>query len=179
MEKPRIVRVERIYSGRRLSLERRFVEFHGEEHVREVVVFGSAVAILPILDNDKVILLEQYRAAVDSWVLEIPAGKIEDGETPEEAAMRELIEETGYRARYLKRIATLWLTPGYSDERIHIFLAKDLEYVGASPERGEIIKLKIMDIDSALQTLLSSETIDAKTLAALLLYRELSAKGMI
>ncbi len=159
-----------IYRGRRITLLKRILIIDGDEVEREVVNFGEAVAVLPITDDNKVILVEQYRAPINSWILEIPAGKVEPGESPEETARRELEEEIGYKAEQLEKMISIYTTPGYSDEILHMYVAKNLKYVGAKPEDYEVLKPIALTLDEALHRVLLSPIVDAKTLVALLLY---------
>ncbi len=146
----------------------------GRVILRDVVRFGEAVAILPIKDGGRVILINQFRAPINKWVLEVPAGRVELGEDLLTAARRELMEEVGYEAEELVKVASVYTAPGYSDEVLHIFVARGLKYVGASPEPGELVKAIELGVDEALKVLLSSECVDAKTLLAILLFKTLN-----
>ncbi|HIP57347.1 MAG TPA: NUDIX domain-containing protein, partial [Ignisphaera aggregans] len=112
-----------VFRGKRFAVLKRVIDVDGNEVVRDVVSFGTAVAVLPIIDDNKVVLVRQYRAPVNSWILEVPAGKVEPGESPEECAKRELEEETGYRAMSMEKLVSIYTSPGYSDEVLHIYLA--------------------------------------------------------
>jgi len=161
--------------GKRVELVQRVYSYGGKRFLRDVVRFGQSVAVVPLLDG-KVVLIRQFRAPVGGWVLEIPAGRVEQSEDPEEAATRELIEEIGYRPRKLEKLISLYMSPGYSDEVLHVYLATDLEYVGSSPEPGELIEVVKLELEEALEKVLSGIA-DAKTTVALLvLSRRLSRK---
>ena len=162
-----------MFRGRRFAVLKRIIDVDGSEVIRDVVSFGAAVAVLPIIDNDRVVLVKQYRAPINSWILEVPAGKVEFDESPEECARRELEEETGYRAMSMEKLVSIYTSPGYSDEVLHIYLAKELVYVGAKPERYELLKVVILPIDEAIKLILSAPIVDAKTLLALLFYTSL------
>ncbi|NPA97374.1 MAG: NUDIX hydrolase [Crenarchaeota archaeon] len=166
---PRVVEEKPVYCGRRVSLYLRIVDVGGSRFVREVVKFGEAAAALPVLDDGSIILVKQFRAAVGGWVLEIPAGKVEPGETPEQCIARELEEEIGYRARSIERLVSVYTTPGYSNEVLHIFVARDLEYVGAKPEKGEVLKPVVMKLGDVME-LVDKGVVDAKTVLAVSLY---------
>ena len=155
--------------GRRVELVQRVYSYGGRRFLRDVVRFGQSVAVVPLLGRE-VILIRQFRAPVGGWVLEIPAGRVEPGESLEEAVTRELIEEVGYRPRRLERLVSLYMSPGYSDEVLHIYLATDLEYVGSNPEPGELIEVVRLDIEKALECVLGGVA-DAKTAVALLTLR--------
>ncbi len=156
--------------GKRVSLYKRIIEFSGNRFEKDLVVFGDAVVLLPILDSGDIIFVKQYRATVNNWVLELPAGRVDDGEDPQDAAIRELEEETGYRASDLKLLARVYVSPGYSDERQWIFLARNLEFVGAKPERGEILSTVSMKPNEYIAMVLKGGYVDLKSLAAILLY---------
>lgn len=152
--------------GKRVELVQRVYSYGGRRFLRDVVKFGQSVAVVPLLGRE-VVLIKQFRAPVGGWVLEIPAGRVEPGEDPEEAATRELVEEVGYRPRKLEKLVSLYMSPGYSDEVLHIYLATDLEYVGSNPEPGELIEVVKLDLEEALEQVLSGVA-DAKTAVALL-----------
>jgi len=173
LEKPTLVEERKLCRGRRIEVIQRVYRFGDAEFVRDVVLFGSSVAVVPVKDGDRVVLLRQFRAPINDWIIEIPAGRVEPGESLEEAAARELEEETGYRPRRLIKAASIYMTPGYSDEVLHIFVALDLEKTSARPEVGELIEVVEMGLDEALQKLLNSSVADSKTLLGLLLAKRL------
>ncbi len=172
----RILGEETIYKGKRVNLKKRYIEVNGRKTVKEVVDFGEAAAILPILrehsepENTEIIVIRQYRPAINKWITEIPAGVVEDGEKPEETATRELVEETGYKPGQLEKLASIHPTPGYSNETIHIYIARNLKQTKPQPEPYEAIKVEKTTIKQALQEILENQPADAKTLTALLLY---------
>jgi ADP-ribose pyrophosphatase len=144
--------------------------FGGVVFTKDVVRFGQAVAIIPII-GDEVILIKQFRPSLNKWVLEVPAGRVEVNEALEDTARRELIEEVGYDAKTLIKLVSIYPAPGYSDEVLHIFLAKDLTYVGSKLEVGELIEVVKVKLDSALDLILSDDVVDAKTLISLLILK--------
>jgi ADP-ribose diphosphatase len=143
----------------------------GTEVERIVIAHPGAVAVVPLIDDD-VILIEQYRAAVEDVVLEIPAGKIDGPEHDRRAeARRELAEETGFIARTLEPLTELWTAVGFSDERITIFLADDVTHgtrspVGSEEEEARIVR---MPLEAAVDMVMRGEITDAKTVAGLLM----------
>lgn len=172
-DNPEPINDETIYAGKRVTLIKRLLRVKGNVVAREVVRFGEAAAALPILSDGKVILIRQFRAPINGWILEIPAGVIEPGESPEETIKRELIEEIGYEAGSLRKLFSIHTTPGYSDEVLHVYVAEDLKYVGARPEKYEVIETVVFgSVDEALRAVLSEPVADAKTLLALLAFRE-------
>ncbi len=169
LENPELVEERILCRGRRIEVVQRVYRWGGAEFVRDVVRFGQSVAIVPLKSDKKVILIKQFRAPLNDWILEIPAGRVEQGESLEETARRELEEEIGYIPRRLIKVASIYMTPGYSDEVLHIFIALDLEKTEMRPEVGELIEVIEMDLGEALKTLLSKGIADSKTLLGLLL----------
>ena len=163
-----------VYRGKVISLR---VDRLSNGRVREVVEHRGSVAILPLLDDGKIILERQYRYAIGKHLLEIPAGMIESNESIEDAANRELLEETGYRAGRLDYIGRCYMTPGYCTETIYFFVAKELENTEKyNRDEDEEIDLIVMDIDEAIGKVMNNEIEDAKTAYALLLYYNISRK---
>jgi ADP-ribose pyrophosphatase len=138
----------------------------GTGTMREVVEHRGAAAVVPILE-DRVILVRQFRYAASLELLEIPAGTLEQGETPEACARRELEEETGYRSNELRKFLECFIAPGYSTEKIHFYLATKLEHTKMMREEDERIKIKAVPIPEALNEIRSGEIRDAKTICAL------------
>lgn len=165
-----LLRSEKVFDGRLIALRKDTVRLpNGRESTREVVVHPGAVAIVPMLDDRKVILVSQYRHAVGKTLMEIPAGTLHPDEKPEDCALRELREETGYIAGRLEKLLSLYLAPGYSTELIHLFLAEDLRPAKSETDEDEFIELVIVPLDEAVVKILKGEIQDAKTVAALLL----------
>lgn len=140
---------------------------------REVVRHPGAVTILPMLDNDHVCLIRNYRVAVDEQLIELPAGTLEPPEDPEVTAERELIEETGYRAQQLHKLHEFYLSPGILDEKMHLYLATGLEPGDPAREHGELIENLVVPWAEALAMVMDGRIHDAKTLIALLFYARL------
>jgi ADP-ribose pyrophosphatase len=166
----RVVKHERIYSGSVIDLDVDDVEEPGgiRGH-REVVRQRGSVAALPVHDDGRVTLVRQYRYAVDALVFELPAGRRDHGETPEEGARRELEEEVGLRPRFLEPLATFWTTPGFCDEVMHLFRATGLETVPARPEADERIDAHAFTLVEVEAMIRRGEIREAKTLVALLM----------
>ena len=168
----RVLRRERVYSGKVLDLDVDQVEEPGGVlGRREVVRQRGSVAALPVHDDGRVTLVRQYRYAVDALVWELPAGRRDRGETPEEGARRELEEEVGLRARFLEPISTFWTTPGFCDEVMHLFRATGLEAVPARPEADERIEARSFTPDEIHAMIRRGEIREGKTLVALLMER--------
>jgi ADP-ribose pyrophosphatase len=144
----------------------------GQMITRDVVIHPGAVAILPLVDAGHVCLLRNRRPIVGETLLEIPAGTLEPNEPPEQAAVRELAEETGYRAGRWRRLAAFFPSPGVLSERTHLFLAEDLTPGEMHPERDEDLKPEVVSWAQALAWARDGTIRDAKTLVALLLWEQ-------
>lgn len=144
----------------------------GGERTRSVVRHPGAVAIVPMVDAEHVCLIRNFRPSVNRTLIEIPAGTLEPGESVEQTARRELIEETGYQAERWRPLHAMFLSPGILDERMHLFLAEGLREVGAAREPGEEIENLIVPFNEALQMVYRGEIEDAKTIVGLLLYAQ-------
>jgi ADP-ribose pyrophosphatase len=164
----------RIYEGRVVSLRIDTVRIDNKTIAREVVEHPGASAIVPLTTDGRVILVNQYRHAAGIELLEIPAGTIMPGESPEECAMRELQEETGYAALSLELLASIYPSPGYSNEVIHIYIARVGSYVGQNTEPDENIKVICLPLDDAVKMIKERKIKDAKTIAGLILTYVLS-----
>jgi len=136
---------------------------------REVVRHPGAVAIIPCLPGAKIVLIRQYRYPIDTWLWEIPAGLLEQNETPDDCAARELTEETGYKARNLNLLATLHSSPGFSDEVLYLFFADNLKLGKPKPDPEESIEVKIFSILEVLEMISRGEITDSKTVNGILL----------
>ena len=154
-----------IYHGKRLSIEQRTIRLaSGEEKEKIIVHPGNAVAILPI-EGDRCKLLKQFRYAVGGYIVEVPAGTMEDGETPVETAHRELIEETGFGACTMIPRGFIYTTPGFTDEKIFLFEARDLfpssEFSKDEDEMIEVFEVALREIDQMIH---NGTIVDAKTI---------------
>lgn len=143
---------------------------NGRRAYREFVVHPGAVVIIPFLDDETLVLIRQYRPAIDEWIYEFPAGTLEEGEHPRDTAFRELEEETGYRPGRLKEIGMFFTSPGISTEKMHVFVAGDLKPGDRRPEDDELIQVMKVDFNKLLAMVGSGEIKDGKTIAALMLF---------
>lgn len=164
-----------IHVGPVISVVRETVRMqNGHISTLDIVQHPGACAVVPLLggarDADpKILLIRQYRHATGRWLTEIPAGRLVPGESPDACARRELMEETGYRAGRLEHLTTVFTTPGFSNEQIHLFLARDLSAGDPAPEPGEFIEPMEISLSRALEFIASGEIADAKSALALLL----------
>jgi len=142
---------------------------NGKEIVRDMIDHPGSVAIIPIIDDD-LILIRQYRYPAGKELLEIPAGTLEEGESPQICAARELTEETGYAASSWSKFLSCYMTPGYSSEKIHIYLAEGLTRVGADPQDDEIINIERHSFNEVLGMIEGNVIEDSKTITGILAY---------
>lgn len=157
----------KVFEGRIVSVRSGEVRLaDGTLAPREVVEHPGGVGVLPVLDS-AVLLIRQYRIAVGREILEIPAGKLEPGDTPLARARHELEEETGYRAERLEPAGSVFASVGYTSEEIHLFLAYGLEHIGQRLEFDERIEVARIPLAEARRRVAAYEIQDAKTLIAL------------
>ena len=172
-----IIGREIVYSGKKVVLEKLFLRIRGNTTFHEIVRFGQSVAVLPFIDDHNVILVRQFRGPIEGWILEVPAGRVDEGEEPDEACLRELEEETGYRASKLEKLASVYLSPGYSDEMIHLYVARELEYVGQHLEEHEALNVVTIRYNELIDMVHGGEIMDAKTALLVLLYEARRRSG--
>ena len=166
MKKPEI-----IFQAKRFDIERVVqVTPDGVEHVREIVRHPGAVVILPLLDDGQVVFIRNYRVAVNETLIELPAGTLDHAEDPQLTAIRELAEETGYRAGNIEHLLTFCMSPGILDEKMHLFLATSLTAGEMALEPGEDIQPFLCTWDEAIAMARRGEIRDAKSLVGLLYY---------
>ncbi|MEB3774519.1 MAG: NUDIX hydrolase [Desulfurococcales archaeon] len=159
--------------GRRVSFQASVEELpNGRRVLVDRVRFPDSVAVLPV-DGDRVLLVKQYRPAIGEWTLEAPAGTIKEGEAPEEAARRELAEEAGMDAGELVKVGEGYVSPGYSTEYMHLYIASKLRRAEAEPEDYEVITGGVwIGLEEAL-----SRVRDVKTILLLNAYRAMRCRG--
>lgn len=163
----------RVYEGHVLALDVDEVEEPGVvKAVREVVRHRGSVAALAVREDGCIVLVRQYRYAVGERVWELPAGRLDPGETPEGGARRELEEEVGLRATVVELLSTFYTTPGFCDEKMHLFRCSGLTQVPPRPEADERIEAGTFTLDEARAMIRSGEIREGKTLVALLLESE-------
>jgi len=159
-----------IYRGRKVDLALQPVRLKdGSIADREVVIHRGAVALVPMIDRDHVCLIKNYRYTVGRTLLEIPAGTLDPGESPDDTAGRELAEETGYRAGSIRRIADWLVSPGVMNERMYLYLCENLEPGPTDHQPDETLEPVILPWPEAIRMVLDGQIEDAKTRLALLL----------
>jgi len=174
-----LTRKESIYHGKKCRFEVHHLENPetGKKHTREVVVHPGAVIILPITADNHVLLIRNRRYAVDEVLLELPAGTIDNGEPPINCAGRELLEECGYLAGKLAAFASFYTSPGILSEKMHAFIATELEPAEQALEEGEEIEVVPTPLSDAIGMAATGEIRDGKTIAVLLMYAARNGLG--
>lgn len=157
------------YDGKIMTVLSDKVELaDGGKSFREVVRHSGGVVILAFKDEETILLVKQFRYPIAQVVYELPAGKLEVGENPDEACKRELEEETGFRAKNWKSLGYINTSPGFCDEKLYLYEARELEFVGEHPDEGEIIKSFEYKLNDVKKMILSGEINDAKTICAIM-----------
>lgn len=159
-----------IYQGEFINLrEDIVVQADGQRHTSTIVEYPSSVCVVPVFQDRTVMLVRQFRKPAEEFLLEVPAGKMEPGELPETAAVRELQEEIGYTAARLDPMAVFYTEPALCTQRMHVFLARDLTPARLSADEDEFIGVRRVQLDEATRLIDDGCIRDAKSIAALLL----------
>ncbi|WP_416827104.1 NUDIX hydrolase [Ectobacillus polymachus] len=159
-----------IFSGRVIQVQVDDVVLpDGKASTRELVKHPGAVAIIAVTDSGKIVLVEQYRKALEKMLVEIPAGKLEKGEEPKDCAIRELDEETGYSCKEMRLITSFYTSPGFSDEIVYLYEAIGLEKkeTKASLDEDEFVELLEVTLEEAMELMKEQRIHDSKTFMAL------------
>ncbi len=161
--------VEKIFDGKVIKVRREKVELpDGKTSMRELIAHPGGVGVIAVDEDRQVFMVSQYRIAARSMMLEIPAGKLEYGENPLECGKRELIEETGYKANEFTHLGEYYATPGYCEEKLNIYLAHELEFVGQNLDDGEFLNVTKYPLDELYNMVMENKIYDAKTAIAIL-----------
>lgn len=140
----------------------------GSKSIREIVRHPGAVCVIPVDENENVIMIKQFRYPFNEVLYEIPAGKLEPNEDPYEAALRELEEETGAVASKVEYIGTMYTTVAILDEKIHMYLARDISFKDAHPDEGEFVEVEKIPLSTLVDMAMNGQIPDAKTQIAIL-----------
>jgi ADP-ribose pyrophosphatase len=159
-----------IFRGRKIELALKAVGLRdGTTAEREVILHRGAVALVPMVDDGHVCLVRNRRYTIDRTLLEVPAGTIDPGESPDQTAERELLEETGYRAGRIRRIRDWYVSPGVMDERMYLYVCEDLQPGAVRPELDEELETVVVAWHEAMAMAQDGRIEDAKTLLALMI----------
>lgn len=177
-KKAKILSSTTIYEGPVFGMRRdEVIEPSGVRTTREVITHPGSVVVLPVLADGRILMIRQYRHATRQYLWELVAGRIDAGESPREAAARELIEETGYRAKRFKIFLDVFPTPGFLEERMFILLAEGLTAGVAKPEEDEKIISRAYNLKQLEAMIRRGKLRDAKSVAGILFYMRFLAPG--
>ena len=171
------VNSERIYEGRIINLRRDTVTVINGESQREIVEHGGGAVIAAVKDDGKMIMVKQFRKPVERIMLEVPAGKLDQGEEPTAAALRELKEETGYRAANIRLLTKMYPSVGYSEELLYLYLCTELTKGEPAFDDNEAIDIEEYDIDDLYKMVMNGQIEDGKSQVAILMVKGLFAEG--
>ena len=163
------MRKKRVYDGKTIRLDEYSLTIEGRKVRREIIKHPGAAAILAFDEKDKIILVRQHRFP-RGYILEIPAGTLEKGESPKRCALREIQEETGYKAKGMTHLITYYPSVGYNTEAIHCFIASGLKRVKTKLDTDEFITVKKMELPKLIKLIKSGKIIDSKTICAVMIY---------
>jgi ADP-ribose pyrophosphatase len=159
---------EIVFDGKVMTVLKDQIELaDGYKSFREVVVHNGGVVVIALKNDDTILLVKQFRYPLKSISLELPAGKLELNEDPNEACKRELEEETGYQAKNWKSLGYIHTSPGFCTEKLYLYLASDLEFVGEHPDEGEIVKTLEYSKSEVLKMIHNGTINDSKTICAI------------
>ncbi|CZR96544.1 MULTISPECIES: NUDIX hydrolase [unclassified Clostridioides] len=165
---------DRVYTGKVITLKVDTVEIPGQGYQkRELVEVGGAVGIVAVTDDNKIVLVKQFRKPIEKPIFEIPAGKLEKNESPKECAERELKEETGYSAKNIKLIHKFFTSAGFSNEIMFVYLATGLTPGENNLDADEFLDVYEVELEEAYNMVLKNEIEDAKTSIGLLLVKDM------
>src|SRR5258705_8729368 len=168
-ETPKFIDSKKVFSGRVFDVTVDTVREADRTYIREVVPHPGSAVILPAFDDGTIALVKQYRHPAVKYLLELPAGTLNDQERPEVGAARELEEELGLVAGNLEKLSEFFVSPGFCEEKMWLYLATDLKQTAQRLEEDELIEVVRLPIDRALQMISDGEIEDAKTIIGLLL----------
>jgi ADP-ribose pyrophosphatase len=171
-----IISSETVFQGRAFKIQHDVIRRPNGDQTYDIVSHIGAVAMIPVDGDGRILFVRQYRHAARRNLLELPAGTLEEGEPVEDTAQRELREEVGMAPGRLTKLADFFLAPGYSTERMHIFVAEDLRPESLPGDEDEVLETERLTLDEAFTAIRSGEIEDAKTMLGLFLFKEYLSK---
>ncbi|WP_378955553.1 NUDIX hydrolase [Pelosinus sp. sgz500959] len=161
---------EKVFEGNLLTVYCDKIQLpNGKEASREFIRHPGAIAVVPITNDGKIVLVRQYRYPTGKIMLEIPAGKLDKGELPDDCVLRELEEETGYVAQRIRKLSSIYTTPGFTDEVIHLYLADQLTLAKQCPDEDEFLDVEVYTKEEIKDMIAKGIINDGKSMLALLL----------
>lgn len=170
--KPEVISTEEIYKGKVFDVLEAEIRDGDVQYKREIVLHKGSAVIVPVFADKTVALVRQYRHAAGEYLLEIPAGTLEKGESPETGAIRELEEEIGVTAEKIEKLTEFYVSPGFLTEKMHVFMASDLTETAQKLEEDEILSIEKLAFPDAFEKIKNGEIQDAKTIVGLILAGE-------
>ncbi len=167
-KKPQVLESETAYKGKVFSVLKTKIREGDKEYERETITHNGSAVIVPVTRDNEVILVKQYRHATEKYLLELPAGSVEIDETPEQCAFREVEEEIGMKAEQLEKLTEFYVSPGFLNEKMHVFLATELTKSEQNLDEDEIISIEKIPLEKAFQKIAANEIEDAKTMIGLI-----------
>jgi ADP-ribose pyrophosphatase len=172
------VNTKHVYKGKFISLDSVEVVLpDGNRSTRDIVLHPGASVVVPVSENNEIYMVRQYRKPIEKVTLELPAGKLDEGEDPKVCAERELKEETGIEAAKIEHMISIHSTPGFSTEVLHLYLASGLTEGTASSDEDEFVSCEKYKIDELIGMIMSNEITDAKTIIGILMADRMINKG--
>ena len=169
---PETLSSEEIYRGKVFNIRIDEIREGDIEYKREIVVHKGSAVIVPVLDDGTVALVRQYRHAAGKYLLEVPAGTLNDGEDPKIGAIRELEEEIGVTAAKIEKVAEFYVSPGFLTEKMYLFLATGLTETGQKLEEDELLTIERYSFPALMEMIRSGDIEDAKTMISVMLASE-------
>ncbi len=169
---PEVISTKEIYKGKVFDVYEAEIRDGDVEYKREIVLHKGSSVIIPVFADKTVALVRQYRHAAGKYLLEIPAGTLEKGESPEIGAMRELEEEIGVTAEKIEKLTEFYVSPGFLTEKMHVYMASDLTETQQNLEEDEILSIEKLSFTEAFEKIKNGEIQDAKTIVGLILAGE-------
>lgn len=166
--KPKIISNKTVYKGRIFNVVKNNISENNSDYVREVITHNGSAVIIPIINETEIILVKQYRHAAEKFLLELPAGSVEDDETVEECAFREVEEEVGMKAGKMEMLTEFYVSPGFLAEKMYIFLATELTQSQQNLDEDENLSIVKMTFSEAFEKVRNNEIEDAKTMLGLI-----------
>ncbi|MBQ4650467.1 MAG: NUDIX hydrolase [Firmicutes bacterium] len=170
---------QRIYEGKIINLRRDKVTVENGTSYREIVEHNGGAVLAAVTDDGKMVMVRQYRKPAERVMLEVPAGKIDKGETPLETAARELKEETGYTPSNVEYLTEFYPSVGYSEEVLYLYLCTGLTAGETCPDENEALDVLTMDVEELYRMVMNAEICDAKTIVAILMVKSLFEEGKL
>ncbi len=168
----KIIKKEKIFSGKLLSIYRRLVVDNNKNvWERETASYDGSASCIVAVENNEIVMIRQFRPSVEETLIEIPAGRIEEGETPAEAARREFEEETGLIPLNLRKLVEFYPTPGFVDEKLYLFFSDKFDKGKVHLDAGEFLDVFRLPVSKVDEYIFSNKIRDAKTLIGLLLWK--------